>query len=172
MTRVPARELLGRAMARHGRTCDDGVPRARHSNTRKGGNSPCWGYAGCMRGCTEGACEPVVGTSRAEPGSGRAGQPRRAAELDRGSGRATAPGSRAGRRSCCAAPGSRAGSRSCRATVPDNRAGRGLLVAYVRPDDRCSVDGRGEIGMGDRGHRGATNLTPLTESRPRDSRRR
>jgi hypothetical protein len=88
MTRVPSRELLGRAMARHGRTCDDGVPQARHSNTRKGGNSPCWGYAGCTRGCTEGACKPVVGTSHAEPGSGRAGQPRRAA----------APGSRVGPR--------------------------------------------------------------------------
>jgi hypothetical protein len=74
-TRVPACELRGRAMARHGRTCDDGVPRARHNNTRKGGNSPRWGYAGCTRGCTEGACEPVAGMSRAEPGSGRAGQP-------------------------------------------------------------------------------------------------
>jgi hypothetical protein len=68
-------------MARHGRTCDDGVPRARHNNTRKGGNSPRWGYAGCTRGCTKGACEPIAGMSRAEPGYGRAGQPRRAAEL-------------------------------------------------------------------------------------------
>jgi hypothetical protein len=72
--------------------------------------------------------------------------PRRAAELDHRSDRATASGSRAGHR-------------SCRVAALGNRAGRGSLVSYGRPDDRCSAKGRGETNVGDRGsHRSSSIL--------------
>jgi hypothetical protein len=37
---VPSCDLRGWARARRGHTFDNGVPRSRHGNTRRGGNSP------------------------------------------------------------------------------------------------------------------------------------